>query len=249
LLASSAKRLRYAHQAERIRLRRGRCNTCRHHSEARRHDSSNGVRKLVAGVGFELAGRIEHTSRDGEGYDILSFEESGRERLIEVKTTKYGRETPFFVSSNERAVSELHAYHLYRLFGFRVAPRLFTVSGMLQTTCWLSASTVLGHTTMKPNAAVNRRRRHISCSWRVSARAPAASNVRCSTYAPRVPWRFLRRRKVLLLCDVAVAWVYGLHRSTLHRHLVGTTNDLLSLPRCRAFDERNAPIERDSLIP
>jgi len=96
-----------------------------------------------------LAGRIEHTSRtrgDGEGYDILSFEESGRERLIEVKTTKYGRETPFFVSSNEVAVSESHAdqYHLYRLFGFRAAPRLFTVIGGLQATCWLSASSFLG---------------------------------------------------------------------------------------------------------
>ena len=95
-----------------------------------------------------FAARIEHTARvrgDGEGYDILSFEESGRERLIEVKTTKYGRETPFFVSSNEVAVSESHAdrYHLYRLFGFRVAPRLFTVNGMLQTTCWLSAASYL----------------------------------------------------------------------------------------------------------
>ena len=97
-----------------------------------------------------LAGRIEHTSRvrgDGEGYDILSFEESGSERLIEVKTTKYGKETPFFVSSNEVAVSESHAteFHLYRLFGFRVAPRLFTVSGALQTTCWLSASSYLAN--------------------------------------------------------------------------------------------------------
>eukprot|EP01035_Chromulina_nebulosa_P038215 gene38215-51617_t len=38
-----------------------------------------------------LAGRIEHTSQvrgDHEGYDILSFEASGAERLIEVKTTK-----------------------------------------------------------------------------------------------------------------------------------------------------------------
>jgi len=96
----------------------------------------------------DLAARIEHTSRvrgDGEGYDILSFEESGRERLIEVKTTKYGRETPFFVSSNEVAVSESHAdeYHLYRLFGFRLSPHLFTVSGTLQATCWLSASSYL----------------------------------------------------------------------------------------------------------
>jgi hypothetical protein len=109
----------------------------------------NFERARLLSLGKErLAGRIEHTSHvrgDGEGYDILSFEESGTERLIEVKTTKYGRETPFFVSSNEVAVSESHAdeYYLYRLFGFRVAPRLFTVNGTLQATCWLSASSYL----------------------------------------------------------------------------------------------------------
>jgi hypothetical protein len=95
-----------------------------------------------------LAGRIVHTSRvhgDGEGFDILSFEESGKERLIEVKTTKHGRETPFFVSSNELAVSDSRAneYHLYRLFGFRLAPRLFTLAGALGSTCRLSASSYL----------------------------------------------------------------------------------------------------------
>ena len=105
------------------------------------------ARLLIAGR-EALAGRIEHTSRvrgDGEGFDILSFEESGKERLIEVKTTKYGRETPFFVSSNELAVSDSRAdeYHLYRLFGFRLAPRLFTLAGALGSTCRLSASSYL----------------------------------------------------------------------------------------------------------
>jgi hypothetical protein len=95
-----------------------------------------------------LAAKIEHTSRirgDGAGFDILSFEESGVERLIEVKTTKYGRETPFFVSRNELAVSESRAalYHLYRLFDFREAPRLYTLSGALSATCRLSASTYM----------------------------------------------------------------------------------------------------------
>lgn len=95
-----------------------------------------------------LAAKIEHTSQmrgDAEGFDILSFEDSGAERLIEVKTTKYGRETPFFVSRNEVAASESRAkhYHLYRLFGFRIAPRMFTLHGALSTTCRLSASTFL----------------------------------------------------------------------------------------------------------
>lgn len=95
-----------------------------------------------------LAGKIEHISRtqgDGAGFDILSFDASGAERMIEVKTTKYGRETPFFVSRNEVAVSETRAphYHLYRLFGFREAPGLFTLSGALSITCKLSTSTYL----------------------------------------------------------------------------------------------------------
>jgi hypothetical protein len=109
----------------------------------------NFERARLLSLGKEgLAGRIEHTSRvrgDGEGYDILSFEESGKERLIEVKTTKYGRETPFFVSSNEVAVSARDAekYQLYRLFGFRLAPRLFALSGAMDATCWLSANSYL----------------------------------------------------------------------------------------------------------
>lgn len=95
-----------------------------------------------------LAGQIEHTSRihgDGEGFDILSFEETGEERLIEVKTTKYGQETPFFVSRNELSVSEAHVdrYHLYRLFRFKVSPQLFILEGALSRSCTLTASTYM----------------------------------------------------------------------------------------------------------
>jgi Domain of unknown function (DUF3883) len=82
---------------------------------------------------------------DGEGYDILSFEESGAERLIEVKTTKYGIDTPFFVSRNEVRTSERRAltYHLYRLYAFRVAPKLYTVPGAIGNTCALVANSFL----------------------------------------------------------------------------------------------------------
>jgi hypothetical protein len=95
-----------------------------------------------------LAAKIEHTSKvrgDHEGYDILSFEENGAERLIEVKTTKYGSETPFFVSRNEVAASKRSAvnYQLYRLFAFREAPRLYTLPGAIESTCRLSAATFL----------------------------------------------------------------------------------------------------------
>ncbi len=90
--------------------------------------------RLLAKGKDRLACRIEHVSKtrgDGDGFDILSFEETGQERLIEVKTTKYGAQTPFFVSRNEVAVSERESdrYHLYRVFAFRRAPKFYSVSG------------------------------------------------------------------------------------------------------------------------
>lgn len=91
-----------------------------------------------------LADRIEHVSRtrgDGLGYDIQSFEEDGRDRLIEVKTTRFGALTPFFASRNEVEVSEERRgdYQLYRVFGFRKEPRLFTLAGALRESCRLEA--------------------------------------------------------------------------------------------------------------
>lgn len=92
--------------------------------------------RLIA-VGQErLASKIEHVSAtrgDGDGFDILSFDESGQERLIEVKTTKYGALTPFFATSNEVDVSQQEAdrYHLYRVFAFRRSPKFFDVPGSL----------------------------------------------------------------------------------------------------------------------
>lgn len=104
--------------------------------------------RLIRAGQESLAAKIEHTSLargDGAGFDILSYETTGRERLIEVKTTKYGRDTPFFVTRNEVAVSERQApaYHLYRLFTFRTSPQLFTLTGALSATCRLSPSTYL----------------------------------------------------------------------------------------------------------
>jgi hypothetical protein len=92
-----------------------------------------------------LVGRIEHvavTQGDGLGYDILSFEADGRERLIEVKTTSFGKRTPFFITRNELACSKARfdAYHLYRLYAFRRTPRLFGLTGAIDDTCRLTAS-------------------------------------------------------------------------------------------------------------
>jgi hypothetical protein len=104
--------------------------------------------RLIRAGKESLAERIEHTAKvrgDSEGYDILSYEESGRERLIEVKTTKYGGETPFYVSRNEVAVSKREAdkYQVYRLFAFRKSPRLYTLPGAIESSCALSPTTFL----------------------------------------------------------------------------------------------------------
>ncbi len=104
--------------------------------------------RLIKSGQEALAAKIEHTSKvrgDHEGYDILSFDASGEERLIEVKTTKYGVQTPFFVTRNEVAVSERHSqrYQVYRMFSFRQTPRLYTLAGSLPHCCHLSAATFL----------------------------------------------------------------------------------------------------------
>ncbi|MEX2476231.1 DUF3883 domain-containing protein [Marinobacter sp.] len=87
-----------------------------------------------------LADRIEHVSNskgDGLGYDILSFEPSGKERFVEVKTTAFAKETPFYASRNEISFSEEFHEHfqLYRLFEFRKSPKLFSLPGAIGHNC------------------------------------------------------------------------------------------------------------------
>ena len=94
----------------------------------------------------KLADQVNHVSQskgDGLGYDVLSFEADGRERLIEVKTTSFARETPFFVTKSELALSHeaKDQFRLYRLFEFRQSPRLFELSGALSQHCELDPIT------------------------------------------------------------------------------------------------------------
>lgn len=89
-----------------------------------------------------LAERIEHVSEsrgDGLGYDIASFETNGVERLIEVKTTRFGPMTPFYATRREVGVSVARheVYHLYRLFLFSSEPRLFVLAGSMRSSCRL----------------------------------------------------------------------------------------------------------------
>jgi hypothetical protein len=88
----------------------------------------------------DLANRVEHiavSQGDYLNFDILSFETDDRERLIEVKTTRFGALTPFFASKNELEVSETREgqYQLYRLFNFARQPKLFVLPGSMRDTC------------------------------------------------------------------------------------------------------------------
>lgn len=94
----------------------------------------------------KLADRVEHVSQtkgDGLGYDVLSFDVSGRERFIEVKTTAFGKETPFFVTKNELNFSRdsCDQFMLCRVFEFRKAPQLFHLKGALEQHCALDPVT------------------------------------------------------------------------------------------------------------
>ncbi len=111
------------------------------------------ARRLHAAGKRVLADRVEHvavTRGDGLGYDIQSFEEDGRERLIEVKTTAFGKLTPFFVSRNElsRSESDAPSFHLYRVFDFRSKPRLFQLPGAIKGYCQLVPTTYLAKFSM-----------------------------------------------------------------------------------------------------
>lgn len=92
--------------------------------------------RLIHAGRESLASRVEHVSAmrgDEAGFDVLSFDVSGRERFIEVKTTAYGALTPFFLTRNELATSRKAAagYYLYRAFEFRRRPKLFAKQGPL----------------------------------------------------------------------------------------------------------------------
>ncbi|HTL67518.1 MAG TPA: DUF3883 domain-containing protein [Lacunisphaera sp.] len=99
-------------------------------------------RKLWEAGQHKLADRIEHVSKtkgDGLGFDILSFDLNGRERLIEVKTTRLGPFTPFYVSRNEVTMSSRRKeeYQLFRVFDFGEKPRFFALDGSIRDTCLL----------------------------------------------------------------------------------------------------------------
>ena len=102
--------------------------------------------RLKAAGYSNLADKVEWTSQvrgDGAGYDIKSFHTSGAERLIEVKSTRGARTTPFFISRNELSLAHERPEHfrLYRLYEFSQAPRLFKLKPPLEAAVTLEAET------------------------------------------------------------------------------------------------------------
>ncbi len=95
----------------------------------------------------EKVEQVSKTKGDGLGFDVLSFELDGRERYIEVKTTAFGKETPFFISRNEVEFASSFAgqFHLYRLFEFRRQPRMFDLTGPIADKVRLNPITFLAH--------------------------------------------------------------------------------------------------------
>jgi hypothetical protein len=101
---------------------------------------------LIANDRADLARKIEWTSQergDGAGYDIRSYAPDGRERLIEVKATRGGATTDFFLTRTEREVSQERpdAWRLYRLHDLPTTPGLFQIKPPLEAAVNLSAET------------------------------------------------------------------------------------------------------------
>ncbi|MBZ9634607.1 DUF3883 domain-containing protein [Clostridium sp. FP1] len=78
--------------------------------------------KLIKANRADLAGQVEHvsdTKGDGLGFDILSFNEDGNPKFIEVKTSITQSES-FYVTKNELEFSKDYSgyFYLYRLTEF-----------------------------------------------------------------------------------------------------------------------------------
>lgn len=100
---------------------------------------------LLAAGRTDLAERIRWVSQvdgDGAGYDILSFDTDGSDRLIEVKTTNGWERTPFHITRNELAVADERRddWRLVRVWNFAREPKAFELRPPLQAHLSLMAT-------------------------------------------------------------------------------------------------------------
>jgi|ERR1700722_13633718 hypothetical protein len=100
-------------------------------AEASRSDLAQKVRWIASEEG------------DGAGYDVLSFDFTGKERLIEVKTTNGSARTPFFITRNEYglAIERPEDWRIYRVHLFATGPRVFTIEPPLEKAVKLATET------------------------------------------------------------------------------------------------------------
>ncbi len=103
-------------------------------------------RRLVEAERPDLARRVRWIAAedgDGAGYDVLSFNPIGRERLIEVKTTNGSARTPFYLTRNEcgLATERPAEWRIYRVHLFARQPRIFTIEPPLESALKLAPQT------------------------------------------------------------------------------------------------------------
>jgi hypothetical protein len=90
----------------------------------------------------DLAKKVKWVSEelgDGAGFDVLSFNLSGDERLLEVKTTSGHQRTPFYLTENERLLSAERPkeFRLVRLYDFLREPKAFELVPPLEESVML----------------------------------------------------------------------------------------------------------------
>lgn len=103
-------------------------------------------RRLEEAARTDLARKVRWVAfedGDGAGYDILSFDHRGSERLIEVKTTNGGARTPFILTRNEIEVSveRPNEWTVYRVHQFARNPLIFCIVPPLESAIRLRPDT------------------------------------------------------------------------------------------------------------
>jgi hypothetical protein len=86
----------------------------------------------------DLAGKVRWVAQedgDGAGYDIRSYDPTGSERLIEVKTTNGLQTTPFYLTRNELSFSNERPkeFRICRLYDFSRQPKMFELVPPIET--------------------------------------------------------------------------------------------------------------------
>jgi len=94
-------------------------------------------RLLIGASRSDLARKVRWVAEedgDGAGYDVMSFDITGRERLLEVKTTNGSARTPFFLTQNECALARERPedWRIYRVHLFAKDSRIFTIAPPLE---------------------------------------------------------------------------------------------------------------------